>query len=209
MMILPSTRRRWLAAALAWACVRITSRGAEPVEAFAITTFSGERLQTTALRGKTIVLEWLDLACPCTERHYRAGTVQRAQALAKADGVIWISLFAESKAAIAEAEFQPKIEQALRLWNSAATHRAADPEAALAKRFGLTFTPTAVIIAPDGTLAYHGALDSSTLQGETPEAVSGATSFITQALEDLKAGRPIRLPKTPTLGCALRGAPAG
>ena len=177
---------------------------------FTFTDFDGKRWSASGLRGKTVVLEWLDIACPCTDRHYRAGTIQRVQRKAAQDGVVWISLFADHRKETARPDFTAGIRQAMRLWNAAPAALAADPDAAIARKFKVTFSPTAVIIGPTGTILYHGVLDSSTLQGETsPEQVLKAVNFIGQALDDARAGRAVRLPRTVTLGCALKGLAAG
>ena len=57
------------------------------------------------------------------------------------------------------------------------------------------------VIGRDGTLAYAGGIDD----GETmdPEEVKASHNHVRQALEDILAGRAVRVPATEPFGCAL------
>src|SRR5687768_10518118 len=83
---------RWLAS-LGFA---IMAHGAvdsgKPAPDFSITDVSGKTHSLASYRGKVVVLEWLNPACPYVVRHYRSGNMPAAQAVAAADGVIWIQV---------------------------------------------------------------------------------------------------------------------
>ncbi len=158
------------------------------------------------IKGRLVVLEWLDLQCPCTGTHYRAGALQKVQQRALASGVVWITLFSETPAVCQSPAFLTTIRDTMQGWQARPSRLATDPGAALARRFAVTHAPTVVVLSETGSVAYHGVIDSSTLQGEKPDTdYAAATNFVEQALEDLRAKRPVRLAKTPALGCLLRG----
>ena len=171
-----------------------------------LTDLDSKPVDTAAWKGKTIILEWLDIECPCTSRHYSAGVMQKVQAEATREGVIWVTLFADHARAIRDPGFAAAIKAAMGKWAATPTHMVADADAGLARSMKINFSPAVVIITGEGKIAYRGVLDSSTLQGETsPEQVLGATNFIRQALTDIKSGRPVQLPLTPLMGCVLKG----
>ncbi len=176
------------------------------VDSLPVNDLDGKPIATESWKGKTIVLEWLDIQCPCTSRHYNAGNMQKVQAEATQAGVVWVSLFSNTAAECRDPGFAAAIRGAMNKWAAQPGYMAADADAAVARRFQIDFSPAVVIITPGGKVGYRGVLDSSTLQGETtPEQITGATSFIRQALADIKAGSPVRLPQTPLMGCALKG----
>ena len=74
-----------------------------------------------------------------------------------------------------------------------------DPGARLAKRLGARSSGYAVVLDPSGGVHYRGAIDSdrATLNDD-------AEPYLSNALDDLLAGRPVRRAETRALGCVLR-----
>ena len=77
-----------------------------------------------------------------------------------------------------------------------------DPSQQLASKFGVTLTPTVVVVSPAGTMFYRGRIDNRYLDlGKYRNA--GIKPDLRLALDALDAGRPVSEPVTKTIGCAL------
>ena len=65
-------------------------------------------------------------------------------------------------------------------------------------------TPEAVVVAPDGTLAYRGRIDDlyAALGKRRYEAT---THDLRDALDAVLAGKPVANPREPAVGCAIAG----
>lgn len=77
-----------------------------------------------------------------------------------------------------------------------------DPEHELVRAVGATVTPQAAVILPDGLLAYCGRIDDrwTSFQDARPAPLR---EDLREALEDVIAGRPVRVPHTEVVGCYL------
>ena len=73
----------------------------------------------------------------------------------------------------------------------------ADPDQAVARTFGPTCTFHCFVVDRDGKLRYEGRFDDARL----PERVT--THDLADALEDVLAGRDVRVPTTRAFGCRL------
>lgn len=73
---------------------------------------------------------------------------------------------------------------------------------ALVKATGAAITPTAVVVRPDGSIAYRGRIDNSFA------AVGVQRRVVTEhdlrdALDSVLAGRPVAKPEEPPVGCYI------
>lgn len=77
-----------------------------------------------------------------------------------------------------------------------------DPTQILASQTGVTITPTAVILSPDGELLYRGRIDNRYLDfGKYRDA--GVKPDLRLALDAVVVGKPVADPFTKSIGCAL------
>jgi hypothetical protein len=103
-------------------------------------------------------------------------------------------------------EFSGEIKKTAENWRSAAQHLVIDSGSEVGRLYGVRFTPTAFVLDPDGKVIYHGALDSSTTEGEKDlEQARSARSYIREALEQAMAKSGVSLPETKIYGCPLKG----
>src|ERR1700689_3330318 len=56
----------------------------------------GNAIQLHEYRGKTVVLEWTNADCPYTRKHYSSGNMQSEQALAKKNGIVWLTVISSA-----------------------------------------------------------------------------------------------------------------
>ena len=72
----------------------------------------------------------------------------------------------------------------------------------LVKATGAAITPTAVVVRPDGSIAYRGRIDNSFA------AVGIQRRVVTEhdlrdALDEVLAGQPVKNPEEPAVGCYI------
>jgi hypothetical protein len=58
------------------------------------------------------------------------------------------------------------------------------------------------VITPGGELVYDGAIDSKA--SSKVADIAGATNYVTAALADLEAGKPVATPVTKPYGCSVK-----
>lgn len=76
-----------------------------------------------------------------------------------------------------------------------------DPEGKLGRAYGARTTPHMFVVAPDGTLAYAGAIDGR--PSFDAAEVTKSHNLVRAALEDLGAGRPVAVTSTRPYGCGI------
>lgn len=187
-----------------WSAIAAGSVGRAAVESgkpapdFAFTDLEGKSRTLAEFRGKVVVLEWLNPACPYVVRHYRSGNMQSTQAVAAADGAVWLQF---NSAAMGDldpaksAEWQKK-------QGVVATAYVRDQSGKIGRLFGAQTTPHCFVIGRDGTLVYQGAIDDQpqASQANTPDA----HNYVKAALAALKAGKPVEKATTSSYGCGVK-----
>ncbi len=173
----------------------------QPAPAFTVTDSNGRQHSLADFRGKTVVLEWTNAECPFVKKFYEPGVMQRLQAEATRNGVIWLTV--NSGAPGKQGHVTPAAANAkMKAAGFNSTAYIPDPEGALGRLYGARTTPHMFVIAPDGTLAYAGAID------DTPTAnsadIAKARNFVQLALADIAAGRPVATPTSRPYGCSVK-----
>ena len=151
----------------------------------------------SAFRGKWVVLEWYNPSCPFTRRHYEGGNLPRLQREWTKRGVVWLTVSTTVRAERA-AEFA-------RRQLAAATAILMDLDGATARAYHAKTSPHVFVINPSGVLVYNGALDDSPDSdgsGRPP-----VRNFVSAALADGMAGRPIATATSEPYGCTVLHSP--
>ena len=84
------------------------------------------------------------------------------------------------------------------------THVVRDPEGRIGRLYHARTTPHMFVIAPDGRLAYMGAIDDRPTAD--PADIAGARNYVREALAAVAAGKPVRDPSTRPYGCTVKYA---
>ena len=74
-----------------------------------------------------------------------------------------------------------------------------DADGKVGTAYGAKTTPHMFVIAPDGVLAYQGAIDDDR---SVPEL--GETNYVADALKALAAGEKVATPSTRPYGCSVK-----
>lgn len=173
----------------------------QPAPAFTATDTNGKTHNLADYKGKIVVLEWTNPQCPYVKKHYGSGNMQMLQKEATGEGVVWLTVASSAKGG--QGYVTP--EEANKLiadTGAAATARLMDDTGAVGKLYDAKVTPHMFVIGTDGVLAYAGAIDDN--PSADPATVKTAKNYVRQAIEELRAGKPVSEPLTQPYGCGVK-----
>ena len=188
----------------AGALIVSTASAAPPGDAapaFKEVNTAGKEISLSDFKGKTVILEWTNNGCPFVQKHYNSRNMQNTQAVATADGVIWLSVISSrpgSQGNVTPAEADKLTKDR----GAKPTHVLLDPDGSMGRAYAAKTTPHMFIITPDGKIAYNGAIDS--IKSNKVEDVPRATNYVTSALAALKAGKSPDPALTTSYGCDVK-----
>jgi peroxiredoxin len=164
---------------------------------------NGKTQTLSQYRGKWVVLEWANRGCPYEQKHYKSGNMEALQKEWTAKGVVWLSIL--SSAPGQQGYVTPAEEnEYLSMMHAAPTAAILDPSGAIGHMYEAKTTPHMFVIDPNGKLVYEGAIDDR--PSTDPESLKGAHNYVSEALEEAMAGRPVTTPVTRSYGCSVKYA---
>jgi peroxiredoxin len=203
MAILP----RFLACAVLAAALLSVSADAQevragaPAPAFTATDSRGQTESLAQFRGKYVVLEWHNQACPYTKKHYVSGNMQALQKEWTAKGVVWFTVISSARGQ--QGYVTSSQENAyLGQMHAVPTAVLMDSDGKIARLYSAKTTPQMIVIDPAGKVIYDGAIDDR----PTPDAedIRGARNYVSDALTEAMAGKPVETAFTRPYGCAVK-----
>jgi hypothetical protein len=169
----------------------------QPAPDFSLTDIDGKTHRLSDLKGKTVVLEWVNPECPFVVRHYGSGNMSGLQKSATADGVVWMTINSANKGE--QGDYAPDKARAWFKKNGgAATGYFRDQDGKVGRLYDAKTTPHMFVINPQGVLVYDGAIDSS------PRGAADAENYVTAALAAVKSGNLPAKNKTNPYGCNVK-----
>ncbi len=162
---------------------------------------AGKPVALSALKGRTVVLEWTNHGCPYVEKHYGSGTMQQLQKDAAVKGVVWLTVVSSSPG-------QQGYVQGLEAEKLTADRKAQpanvllDPQGKVGRLYGASTTPHMFVIDAAGKLAYMGGIDDK--PSTSPSSLKGARPYVREALDALAAGQPVTTASTRPYGCSVK-----
>ena len=192
--------------AASFAASEVTAQDAKigsQAPAFTATDSNGKTEALDQFRGKYVVLEWHNQGCPYTAKHYVSGNMQALQKEWTGKGVVWFTVI--SSAPGEQGYVTPAEENAyVQKMHASPTAVLMDPTGKLGHSYNAKTTPDMYVIDPQGKLIYAGAIDDR----PTPdtEDIQGASNYVSAALTEAMAGRPVTTPYTRSYGCSVKYA---
>ena len=168
---------------------------------FKLADANGKAVSLSDFRGKTVVLEWHNPGCPFVKKHYDSGNMQKSQAAAAKDNVVWLTINsgapgkqghmngAEAKALVAKAGARPAAYLL-------------DPRGVVGKTYDAKTTPHMYVVNKAGTLVYAGGIDDKPTAN--PADINGARNHVLAALAELKAGKAVSVTTSRPYGCSVK-----
>jgi peroxiredoxin len=186
-----------LAAPLLYSAVKVGQQAPD----FTGTASDGKSYHLADYRGKFVVLEWHNNGCPYTQKHYKSGNMQKLQKQWTAQGVVWFTVLSSAPgkqgyvSASDENNYMAKM-------GAAPTAALLDPTGAVGHLYDAKTTPQMIVVNPQGVIIYDGAIDNRPT--EDLRDIPVATNYVSQALEQALAGKPVETAATRPYGCSVK-----
>ena len=173
----------------------------QPAPAFTLSDTNGKTVNLADYKGKTVVLEWHNPECPFVKKHYDSANMQGLQSRYTKDDVVWLAV---SSTEPSHQDYKkPEVMNAI-LKTSKATPTAylMDESGATGKNYGAKTTPHMYVINGQGTLVYAGGIDDK--RSADIADIKIAKNFVSAALDEMKAGKPISVSTSTPYGCSVK-----
>jgi peroxiredoxin len=179
------------------------ARVGEPAPDFRIQDSKGKTHTLADYAGKFVVLEWHNQGCPYVKKHYESGNMQKLQKEWTARGVVWLTVISSApglQGYVTPAEADAYVKEK----NAAPTAVLLDPTGVMGRAYDAKVSPHMFIIDPKGTLIYNGAIDDKPTTDLAD--VPGAKNYVSAALTEAMAGKPVSIPTSRPYGCTVKYA---
>lgn len=161
----------------------------------------GKAIDLSDLAGRTVVLEWTNHECPFVRKHYDSGNMQSLQRDLTGKGVVWLTVI--SSAPGKQGHLSAAEADRLTVSRKAAPSGVIlDEDGSIGMAYGATATPQMVLITPQQTVAYMGAIDS--IASARQDDIAEADNYVRAAYEAVAAGKPVAVAQTKAYGCAVK-----
>jgi len=168
---------------------------------FTLTSSVGEEHSLSDFKGQYVVLEWVNFGCPFVQKHYSVKNMQALQESYRNQGVVWLAICSSApgkQGHMTGEALREKLEQE----SFEGTAYLLDESGEVGKAYGAKRTPEMFIINPEGTIIYHGAIDSDSSADSNKTAT--ATNYVVETLRAAMAGDPVPNPSTKPYGCSVK-----
>ena len=172
-----------------------------PAPQFTATDSNGKAHKLSDYTGKTVILEWNNNQCPYVRKHYDSGNMQKLQADATGEGVVWLTVISSAPGTqgyVTGAEENDILKQR----NARPTAALLDPEGKVGKAYDAKTTPHMYIVDASQKLVYQGAIDDKPTTDK--DSLNGAKNYVRQAMAEMKSGKPVSEPETKSYGCSVK-----
>jgi len=170
----------------------------QPAPNFTLQGSDGKTHSLADYKGKFVVLEWTNPNCPFVHKFYDSNTMQGLQKKETAKGVVWLRINSSAEGSQAY-QSASDLASYVKDHNVAATASLLDPTGQVGHTYGARTTPHMFVINPQGVLIYAGGIDNT--PSPDPATIATAKNYVTAALDEAMAGKPVTTPTAPPYGC--------
>jgi len=170
---------------------------------FTLKDADGKAHTLSDLKGKYVVLEWVNFGCPFVRKHYKSGNMSTLQKEYAAKDVVWLSIC--SSAPGKQGFFEgADLKEAIESNNAAPTAYLLDPEGTVGRLYAAKTTPTMFVIDPKGTILYGGGIDD--IPSTDLDDVAKARNYVREALDLAMTGKSVEVTSSKSYGCSVKYA---
>ena len=173
----------------------------KPAPAFSAKNTKGEVVSLDSLKGKVIVLEWINYDCPFVKKHYASGNMPKLQETYTGKDVVWLSVSSAAEGKQGYLNAADMTERSSKEGNKA-SHILIDTDGKVGKAFDAKVTPHMFIINADGVLVYNGAIDSKPTGAAAD--IETAEKWFADALDAVLEGKEVQNAKNKPYGCGVK-----
>jgi peroxiredoxin len=172
-----------------------------PAPDFSLPDLDGHTVKLSDHLGKLVVLEWFNPGCPFVNKTHTVGQLKELAKNEMAKGVVWLAV---NSAAPGKQGYGVEANRAGKAHFNLTHPILLDESGAVGHAYGALHTPHLFVIDTKGVLVYAGAIDNSPDgEGESPTG-GQLVNYVEQALGDVRAGKPVRTPRTEAYGCGVK-----
>lgn len=200
---LPAFLRRatYAACAATFATAAVASTpGATAPDITAVDT-SGKTVKLADQRGKFVVLEWTNPDCPFVQKHYDSKNMQTLQNQWGAKDVVWLTVNS-TREGHSEYRTGAQMGEWMKAQGGSPKHVLIDGRSEAGRAYAAKTTPQMFVIDPAGKIVYGGAIDDK--RSANPADVKTAKNYVTAALTEATAGKPVSIASTTPYGCSVK-----
>ena len=173
----------------------------QPAPDFALPDLQDKTLKLSDLRGKYVVLEWVNPDCPFVKKHYNSANMPTLQKEAAAKNVVWLSINSTSPKSD---EFKTPTE--MKAWlaskNAAPKDVLFDRDGVTGHAYGAKTTPHMFVIDREGKLIYAGGIDDK--RSANIDDIKIAKNYVRVALDEALAGKAVSVATSTPYGCSIK-----
>jgi peroxiredoxin len=166
----------------------------KPAPDFALKDLDGKEWRLSDLRGKVVVLEWVNHECPVVNRYHQTKTMSKTWGTFENKPVVWLAIDSSHLA-------NDKADN-IRKWAKA--HEVdysilLDAPGKVGRAYGAKTTPHTFVIDQEGTLVYAGSPDNDRYGNK-----ENRRNYLGEAVSATLQGVAVRTPKTKPFGCSVK-----
>jgi len=158
-----------------------------PAPDFALKDVYGKTYTLKEFKGRIVILEWINQDCPVSRKAHESRQMQETYAR-HAEKIVWLAVDSTRGA-------DPDRNRVYAARTGLPYPILHDPDGKVGKSYQAKTTPHMFVINAEGILVYDGAIDDR-----------GKTNYVTAAVEDLLAGKPVAKSRTQPYGCSVKYA---
>lgn len=163
---------------------------------FTLKDVNGKEHKLSDLKGKNIVLEWINPGCPVCRRVMASGLVEQMRTELKAIDKDFVHLAINSTKNMTA---QDSVDYLKKYKLAEDIPALDDSEGTVGKLYGAKTTPHMYVIDSKGVLRYSGAFDD-----DPSGRKSDRTNYVVNALRQIVAGETVTPEKTTPYGCGVK-----
>jgi len=168
-----------------------------PAPEFTLQDIHGQSHKLADLRGKVVVLEWINPNCPFSRRHATEKTMISTEG--RHPGVVWIGVDSSNPKS---SDFTKPEEYRKYAAGKGIDYAVVyDSSGATGQAYGAKSTPHMFVIDEQGKLIYNGAIDDDP---SGRKDIAARRNYVDQALTAHAAGRPVEPANTQPYGCSVK-----
>lgn len=160
-----------------------------------------KEVKLSDLKGKIVVLEWLNHGCPFVKKHYESGNMPALQKKYVEKNVVWLSVVSSASGKQGHVDEKGALEEKSK-HKSAATDILLDPNGTVGKLYEAKTTPHMYIIDKEGILVYQGAIDDK--PDTDKNSITSAKNYVANALDEIMVGKKVTQATTKAYGCGVK-----
>lgn len=170
---------------------------------FELSDLDGKPVRLADTKGKLVVLEWFNAQCPFVKASHTKGSLVDTAKKWQDKGVVWLAI---NSSAEGKQGFGVDTNREGKSTFGFSHPVLLDTDGKVGKAYGAEKTPHLYVIDKEGKLVYRGAIDNSPDgEGESPSD-GKLINYVSQALEELEAGKPVSVAETKSYGCGVKYA---